>query len=114
MQICNIDFEKNAIDEKVLVIIILGILDALFEQKITIVESQKCLFSPYIVNSLVNLKCKKEIVDLIEKGCELEDVESLLPSKLKDNICLLRNDALIQLNELEKYENEKWIHIVQD
>lgn len=114
MQVSNIDFGKNAIDEKVLVISILGILDALYEKKITIIESQKYLFSPYIIDKLVNLKCKKEIVELIEKGCELEDVESLVPNKLDDNIFILRKEALFQLDELEKYEKEKWFLIVQE
>ncbi len=111
MQVYNVDFGKNAIDEKILLISILGILECLYEKKISIIESQKYLFSPYIVDKLTNLNCKKEIVLLIEKGCELEDVESLVPDKLYDNISKLRKETLVHLDDLEKYEKEKWILI---
>jgi hypothetical protein len=113
MQVSNFDFGKNEKDEKVLVISILGILDALYEKKITIIESQKYLFSPYIAQKLISLNCKKEIVELVEKGCELEDVASLIPDKLDEIINKLREETLLQLDEIVKYEKEKWLVFIQ-
>lgn len=59
--------------------IALGILQSLKNKLISIDESEQLLFRPGITIKLKKKKCNKEVVDLLEYCCEIEDIESLLP-----------------------------------
>lgn len=102
---------KNEI-EKFLLISIIGLMNSLKEDLITIDECEIYLFSPYSINKLLELKIDREIIDLVEEGCELEDVESLVPEKLKnniDNIKIRAIDLLSKISNEEIHEYKKWI-----
>lgn len=59
-------------DEKLVLVSLLGIIAALKDNSLTIDEAEKFLFSPHMVNKLQIGKCNKKIINIIEKGCELE------------------------------------------
>ncbi|MDK8182619.1 DUF3969 family protein [Paenibacillus sp. UMB4589-SE434] len=90
--------------ERVLSILELGILTALENGVVRIDEIEGYLFNPYTVEYLENLALKKEVIDVIKQGCELEDVESLLPYKLKSTIQALKEETIETLKKLPSPE----------
>lgn len=81
------------VDEKIILIAMAGTLETLKNGGITIEEAEKFLFSPYIVKKLKGKKCNEEIIELVLKGCELEDIVSLIPEELNDVIDELKVSA---------------------
>lgn len=100
---------KKTLNEKMLLISIIGTLEALKGKGLSINEAEKYLFSPHMAQVLKEKKCKKSIIFIIEKGCELEDIVSLLPQKYIDSIEELKQEALTILKEYEVFEQQFWI-----
>jgi hypothetical protein len=96
------------VEEKKILIQIVGILVSLLSEAITINESEKCLFTPYIVNNLIDRGCERRIINIIEECCELEDIKSLIPHKMNDNIERLRDKSLSLLKEYETIDDIYW------
>lgn len=98
-----------------ILICIIGLLESLENNLISIEEGEQFLFSPYSVYYLKKGGIDENIVKLVELGTELEDIESLLPDLLKSKIKDLSNSAKKLLKEFrsisisEPYEIEKWI-----
>lgn len=90
----------NKIEEKEILIKILGLLYCLKNNVITINESEQYLFCPRIIKNLKEKKCNKNIIEILEYCLELEDIESLLPKKYNEKL-----DEFIQmtLKELQTY-----------
>ncbi|EHR8834872.1 DUF3969 family protein [Shigella flexneri] len=74
--VCTID---NKYVDKFMAILLSGILHSLKEGSITIDESELLVFRPFISRLLHKNGCDKELIDIIDLGCELEDIESLVP-----------------------------------
>lgn len=96
-------------DEKLVLVSLLGIIAALKDNSLTIDEAEKFLFSPHMVNKLQIGKCNKKIINIIEKGCELEDIASLIPDKLLKSIDELEQETLEILKEYPRYNKTFWI-----
>ncbi len=60
----------------------LGILHCLERNVISIDEAEGFIFKPYVSELLRKINSSDELVRIIELGCELEDVESLIPGRL--------------------------------
>ncbi len=103
-------FGKERI-EKLLLINILGTLEALKNKKVTIDESEKVVFTPYTFFTLKKKGINKKIIDLIQECCELEDVESLCPEKLDEVIEELKQRTLNLLGEYEEDNKQIWVQI---
>ena len=103
-------FGKERI-EKLLLIDILGALEALKNKKITINESETNIFTPYTFFTLEKKGINKKIIDLIQECYELEDVESLCPDKLDNVIEELKQRTLTLLDKYEEYKTSKWVRI---
>ena len=88
---------------------LLGTLVALKEKVVSIEEAEKFVFSPYMAKKVHMNQGLDSLVDIIEKGCELEDIESLIPEKLDYNIEILYDETLKLLQQIEKKENDRWI-----
>ena len=100
---------KKLLNEKMLLISIIGILEALKEGGVSINEAEKYLFSPHMAQVLKEKEFNKSIIEVIEKGCELEDIASLLPQKSIDSIEELKQEALTILKRYEVFEQKFWI-----
>ena len=100
---------KKLLNEKMLLISIIGTLEALKGEGLSINEAEKYLFSPHMAQVLKEKKCNKSIILIIEKECELEDIISLLPQKYIDSIEELKQEALTILREYEVFEQKFWI-----
>ena len=88
-------------DEIRVLTIAIGILDALKQGPINVEFAEKSIFAPKYVKELKEKKCNGEIIKIIEEGCELEDIESLIPQKLANNIEILEKKALELLKMYE-------------
>lgn len=51
----------------------------------------------------------KDILQIIEEGCELEDIFSLLPNELDEAIEDIKKESLLLLKNYDKYNNFFWI-----
>lgn len=61
------------------------------------------------MSKLTGRKCGKEIVALIGKGCELEDISSLIPERLNQVIDELRKETLELISGYETFDKWFWI-----
>ena len=93
------------VDEKILLLSIVGTL----EGGITIDEAEKFLFSPHMIKELRLRQCNEKIIELIAKGCELEDIASLLPEKLDEVIVDLKKEAIKIVKNYEECSNTFWL-----
>ena len=96
-------------DEKIILISIVGILEAIKNDKLSIDEAEKFLFSPYMVKKLRVKGCSESIIDILERGCELEDIASLIPEKLTKMVNELQNMAFELMNDYQNFNTNFWI-----
>lgn len=97
------------VDEKILLLSIVGTLEAVKDGGITIDEAEKFLFSPHRIKELRLRQCNEKIIELIVKGCELEDIASLLPEKLDEVIVELKKETIKIVKNYEEYSNTFWL-----
>ena len=95
-------------EEKILLINIIGVLEVLEKGNLSLNEAEKFLFSPYFINKLKKRNCNDKIIDILERGCELEDISSLLPQNLEKNIVELKKQALETIEQYPNFESEFW------
>ncbi|NJH86154.1 DUF3969 family protein [Staphylococcus agnetis] len=67
-------FENKEQLEKFTLITIHGLLYQLKNELISIENAEHIIFTPYIMEELSSLNVNSEIIDLIHKGTELEDL----------------------------------------
>ncbi|MCM1231907.1 MAG: DUF3969 family protein [Ruminococcus flavefaciens] len=99
----------SSADEKMILLTAIGILTALQGGTIAIEEAEKALFSPYMVQKLMRWCCNQKIVDLVGEGCELEDIDSLIPEVYQEVIEEMKENALNILKEYETFDRFFWI-----
>lgn len=98
-------------DEKLILINLVGIFEALKKKRLSIREAEKIFFSPRMVNRLKFLKCNEKIVDILERGCELEDIASLLPDKLIKVIEELEENSFDIMKQYPVFDHMFWIEL---
>ena len=105
--------EKNIdmVSERAILLMALGSLQALEHQAITIDESQRILFSPYISTHLENNKVSKRVIDIITECCELEDIFELIPTKYTQTLQTLQNRIIEILKQYGEGYRKRWIII---
>ena len=74
----------NKYVDKFMAILLSGVLHSLKEGTITIDESELLVFRPFISRVLHKNNCDKELIEIIDLGCVLEDIESLVPEYIDD------------------------------
>lgn len=99
----------NVFDEKILLVSIIGIIHLLRENLMSIDEAEKFLFSPHTRKILKQKKCNNNIVELIDYGCELEDIKSILPNEFLKSLKELEQKTLLLLSKYEELETDFWI-----
>lgn len=97
------------VDEKIILLAIVGNLEAVKNGGITIDEAEKFMFSPHMINKLRGKMCDEKIVELIMKGCELEDIASLIPEKLNDAINELEKESVNLMKKYDELNESFWI-----
>lgn len=109
MRVSISDIYYKSIDEKVILINIVGVLESIKNNAITIDEAEKFIFSPYTRKKLCDINCDARIIEIVEKGCELEDIASLIPECFDEEIARLEEESFQLLKTYSEYKNEFWI-----
>ena len=78
----KIQYTNKIVTEKAISITLLGVLEAIKGKSISIDEAQAFIFSPRIVTMFRKAGVAHNVLEIIEKGCELEDIELLIPEEL--------------------------------
>lgn len=106
----NLSIESfDKLNEKILLISIIGTLSSLQHNAISIEESEKFLFSPRMVQILKNKNCNTKIIDLVELCCELEDVMSLIPNQFASTLEKIYKEAIDLLMSYDELNIDFWI-----
>lgn len=100
---------EQSLGEKMLLISIIGTLEAVKEGKMSIDEAEKFLFSPRMLRKLKEKHYDEKIIYIIELGCELEDIASLLPEKLLQSIEDLKVQALNIMEDYQEIDKKFWL-----
>lgn len=100
--------------QQFLLINIIGLMESLRNDCITITDAEVALFTPYSISILKKLDVNRDIIDLVSMGLELEDYESLIPYKLDERIDEIKELAIKKLKQMKNKERqmiqrEKWI-----
>lgn len=82
----NFDSETTLESERVILSLIIGICLALKEEIILIETAEQMLFKPFYIKKFREKMVSNNIIELIELGCELDDVKTLIPEKLIESI----------------------------
>lgn len=86
---------------KMILVCAIGLFESIKSDLLTINECEQFLFSPYTTNILEKKGIDKKVIEIIEIAWELEDVESLRPERLDDNVDILINKAKECLKNIE-------------
>lgn len=107
----KVEFSKKQkeVDEKMILVTIMGVLESIKLGGISVDEAEKIVFSPYIVKKLNEKGCNKKIVKIVEKGCELEDIESIIPEKFDQVIDEMKQETKKALQDYENFERDFWV-----
>lgn len=105
------DDASRAQIERLLLLLSVGICEALERSMLSIETAEHLLYSPATMSVLRDLSFDPMLVDLIHTGTELEDVASLIPDKLGDHVAALKEQALKRLRDLSPYDfnQNKWL-----
>ena len=114
MRIEHLSTPVNEIEEKIILLSVTGILEALKSDCLQIDEAEKFLFSPHMINMLKSRKCNDKIINLLERGCELEDIVSLVPDKLEKTINELKESAIEMLKGYPEFLKTFWVEMEDD
>lgn len=109
MRIEHLSTPISEIEEKMILLSIVGILETLKRDCLQINEAEKFLFSPRMIKILKSRKCNDKIINLLKRGCELEDIVSLIPEELEKNINELKESAMEVLKRYPEFVKTFWV-----
>ncbi len=98
--------------EKLLAVLSIGLGVAIKHNAIEIDEAEQLLYSPSTMNKLNEIGAKKEMIELIHAGTELDDLQSLIPSELAKTLSNMENNVLkfLTLSRTIHPQLEKWLN----
>lgn len=99
--------------QRLIYLLIVGIISAIKKGSLTILDSEYLFFSPYSVDTLKEISISTKIMEkMMWLGCELEDVESIIPDKLDESLDEIYDMAIAELNKLPAVnprKSKKWL-----
>lgn len=109
----NLSVIKKKEAERLILVSVIGLLESFENQLMTLEDCENYLFSPYTVSILEEKGISGKIIEIVELGCELEDIQSLMPNRLKEEVNTLKLQAFECLIELshsdDPYNVKKWL-----
>ncbi|HDN2511873.1 MULTISPECIES: DUF3969 family protein [Providencia] len=101
---------------KFISLLTLGVLTALDKNLISIDEAEGFIFKPYLAKLLEQMGSEEKLIDIINLGCELDDVASLYPEDLHVQIKDLLDKTLSVISHSENLGRliDKEINIIDD
>ncbi|MGG4143835.1 DUF3969 family protein [Paenibacillus algorifonticola] len=100
----KIELEHSEEIQKFLCILNLGLLNSLLEGALTFEDAYAYLYRPYVAELLKQNDGNKEIIELFEECCMLEDIRDIAPEKLQDAIRLKQKETLDALKSMSSTE----------
>lgn len=96
--------------------LILGVLYSLEHKLISIDDAEGFIFMPSVAQILCKAQLPNELIDIIESGCELDDIVDLVPEQLNNNIKELMIQTMSVLKNSKKVGRllDKKIDIIMD
>lgn len=101
MKIEQVNFRKRISDEKILLLAMVGVLEALKRRKISVDEANDFLFSSYMEYNIEESHCSKEVFQLVQQGGLLVDIDLVSPEELPEAVDILYEKALKLLGEMK-------------
>lgn len=97
--------------ERLIALLTIGLAVALERGKVTTAEANQILFSPHAMALLRSAGVREVVVDLVQAGTEIEDIEFSLRERMPHNLQLLVADAFACLETCDPYDfnADKWI-----
>ncbi|MBG9941876.1 DUF3969 family protein [Brevibacillus formosus] len=86
--------------QKFLCVLNIGMLDSLLEGAVTFEEAYAYLYRPYVAQLLTDNEANKEMIELFEECCMLEDIKDIAPNKLKEAIIQKKKETLDLLKSI--------------
>jgi hypothetical protein len=83
-------------------------LDSLLEGALTFEDAYSYLYRPYVAQLLKQNNANKEIIELFEECCMLEDIRGIDPEKLQDELKLKKKETLDLLKSLASTEKSMY------
>lgn len=107
----KISFESKIETERFILLMNIGLMTALKNGSITIEDAENYLYSPYSAKKLEKLGSGKEVITLINLGCELENVKSIIPHELINSMddIEMQSKELLRLLPKSTLPVKKWI-----
>ncbi|ACL05196.1 hypothetical protein Dalk_3508 [Desulfatibacillum aliphaticivorans] len=100
--------KQNPDISRIVLVATIGLCEALLNDCMTVDEASDFLFIPHTMKIV---GYDEELVYIIHKATELEDIESLIPQHLEKIILEIKTLALEKLRSLPDYEYQyrKWL-----
>lgn len=99
----NIKIGDENIDQ-LIVIFIIGIMEAIEKELISDEMGEVLLFNPYNFQSLGKISISNDVLDIIKLGMELEDVHQIVPNAYKSTIIEIKKRCIDFLKNVNKLE----------
>lgn len=80
---------------------ILGLMSALESGSLHPEECEVLLFNPYMKENLEKMNISEDVIMLIGKGMELDDVKRMIPNHLNESIERIKADCISYLRSHE-------------
>ncbi|ONN51749.1 MULTISPECIES: DUF3969 family protein [Acinetobacter] len=95
--------------EKLILLVNLGILHSLKNNYIDINEAEHFLYTPYMLKLLKENNCSMDLINIIHRGTELEDLEGF-NIDFKDEVekMFKESEGMIKKLPVTSFEFEKW------
>lgn len=110
----NLQIEGKEQIETFISLLHLGILTAMKQESMTTEQATRGLHNPYSCIQLDKLGVQKEIISLLETGCELEDIQDLLPETFPSAIDdAIEETMLVLQSNTTDVRFTKWIEEIK-
>ncbi len=95
----------NVNDDNIFLIVhIIGLINALETQLLQPEECEVLLFNPYIAQRCRENNVDINIVNIIEKCMELDDIKRIVPYEFSNALCEIKNECFSYLQVHKKIE----------
>jgi hypothetical protein len=97
--------------ERVVAITVLGALDALAANAIELDEARQLVFTPATLRVLTERGARPELLALVERGVDLDDVAGWHPERLAETVATLRALAhgVLRAAAPYPYDAPRWL-----
>ncbi|MHC5217940.1 DUF3969 family protein [Enterococcus sp. LJL128] len=99
--------------ERMVLINFLGFIEAIATKALSIDDAHIYFFSPYTVRVVMDKGINEEIITLLKKSTELEDIEALIPEKLEEILEDYKKTAILLLKQTS-HPNDIYLGDIKD